>query len=100
MREGRAKLEESAIIVHEVAKELKVKEEKIQTIAAKLMQMIFTLEGKIEDKEASSQEVVELADVSQFPFVYALFARWSTKRSRGWLVGRNLKKSRTASSKV
>jgi len=36
MKEGRAKLEESAIIVQEVAKELKVKEETMQEIAQKL----------------------------------------------------------------
>lgn len=37
MREGRAKLEESAIIVQEVARELQAKDEKMQDIETKLI---------------------------------------------------------------
>lgn len=37
MKEGRAKLEESAIIVQEVARELQAKDEKMQDIETKLI---------------------------------------------------------------
>ena len=66
MKEGKSKLEESAIIVQEVAKELKSKDEKLQEIAAKLVQSIYMLDGKVNEQEATTQEVLGLADVSRF----------------------------------
>ena len=54
MREGRSKLEQSALVVSEVAKELKLNDDKTQKIAAKLMQTLFALDGKVDEKEATS----------------------------------------------
>jgi len=45
MIEGRAKLEESAIIVQEVAKEIKDKEQKLMQIETKLIQSLFVMSG-------------------------------------------------------
>jgi len=64
MEEGRNRLEESALVVQEVAKELKLKDERSQEIAAKLVQTLFALDGKIDEKEATSRELVSLSDVS------------------------------------
>ena len=64
MKEGKEKLEESAIIVQEVAKEIKQKDELLQKVAAKLVKTLYILDGKIDEKEALSEEHLELAEVS------------------------------------
>lgn len=65
MKEGRAKLEESAIIVQEVAKELKVKDENIEKVTEKLFQTLFVADGQIQERETLSNDILKLADVSQ-----------------------------------
>lgn len=65
MKEGRAKLEESAIIVQEVAKELKVKDENIEKVTEKLFQTLFVADGQIQERETLSKDILKLADVSQ-----------------------------------
>ena len=64
MKEGKAKLEESAIIVQEVAKEIKIKDEQINNMASKLVQILFVLDGKVDEKEATSYNVNRLSEVS------------------------------------
>ena len=65
MKEGRAKLEESAIIVQEVAKELKVKDENIEKVTERLFQTLFVADGQIQERETLSNDILKLADVSQ-----------------------------------
>lgn len=65
MKEGRSKLEESAIIVQEVAKELKVKEEKMNEIESKLLLTLSVVDEKINEPDFASRELVKLADVSK-----------------------------------
>ena len=64
MKEGKEKLEESAIIVQEVAKEIKVKDEVLQRVGAKLVKCLYVLDGKVDEKEALSEDHEHLAEVS------------------------------------
>ena len=64
MQEGKAKIEESALIVQEVARELRVKDCKIASIADKLIKTLFVLDGKVNEKDAVSEDSERLAEVS------------------------------------
>lgn len=64
MKEGKARMEESAFIVKEVAKEIKAKDETISGLASKLVQILFVLDGKVVEKEALSHELGPLSNVS------------------------------------
>ena len=92
MKEGKEKLEESAIIVQEVAKEIKQKDELLQKVAAKLVKTLYILDGKIDEKEALSEEHLELAEVSillhssfdVFNSRILDFCRWSSRKRVSW----------------
>ena len=47
-----------------MVKELRDKNEKIQNLATKLIQILFVLDGKVNEKEAMSIEIGILSDVS------------------------------------
>ena len=66
------KMKESEIIIQEVAKEIKDKKEKLELHAAKLVQMLFLLDGRVDEKEAVTDELESLSDVSEFCSFYSL----------------------------
>ena len=66
IKESHVKMKESEIIIQEVAKEIKDKKEKLELHAAKLVQMLFLLDGRVDEKEAVTDELESLSDVSEF----------------------------------
>ena len=57
-------MKESEIIIQEVAKEIKDKKEKLDLLASKFVQILFLIDGKVSEKDAATDELESLSDVS------------------------------------